>query len=132
MWWVFIAVWAFLLCSIRVYSSCGAGFSLWCFPYRARALRCVVFGCWSKWLSNCSSWAPKWSEVAQSCPTLCNPVDCSLPGSSVHGILQTRILERVAISFSRGSSQPRDWTWVSALQADALTSEPPGKPKAQA
>ena len=40
------------------------------------------------------------SEVAQSCPTLCNPVDCSLPGSSLHGILQARILEWVAISFS--------------------------------
>ena len=41
-------------------------------------------------------------EVAQSCPTLCDPVDCSPPGSSVHGILQARILEWVAISFSRG------------------------------
>ena len=47
------------------------------------------------------------SEVAQSCPTL-GPVDCSPPSSSVHGILQARILEWVAISFSRGSSQPRD------------------------
>ena len=43
-------------------------------------------------------------EVTQSCPTLCDPVDCSPPGSSVHGILQARILEWVAISFSRGSS----------------------------
>ena len=43
-------------------------------------------------------------EVAQSCPTLCDPVDCSLPGFSVHGILQARILEWVTISFSRGSS----------------------------
>ena len=41
------------------------------------------------------------SEVAQSCPTLCNPMDCSLPGSSIHGILQARILEWVAISFSK-------------------------------
>ena len=57
----------------------------------------------------------KWSEVAQSCPTLCDPVDCSLPGSSVHGILQARILEWVAISFSRGSSQPRDQTQVSHI-----------------
>ena len=40
-------------------------------------------------------------------------MDCSLPGSSIHGILQARILEWVAISFSRGSSQPRDWTWIS-------------------
>ena len=53
------------------------------------------------------------SEVAQSCPTLCDPMDCSLPGSSVHGIFQARILEWVAISFSRRPSQPRDWTWVS-------------------
>ena len=48
------------------------------------------------------------SEVAQSCPTLCDPMDCSPPGSSVHGIFQARILEWVAISFSRGSSPPRD------------------------
>ena len=55
----------------------------------------------------------KESEIAQLCPTLCDPMDCSLPGSSVHGILQARILKWVAISFSRGSSQLRDWTWVS-------------------
>ena len=48
------------------------------------------------------------SEVAQSCPTLCDPVDCSPPGSSAHGILQSRILEWVAISFSRGSSRPHE------------------------
>ena len=55
------------------------------------------------------------SEVAQPCPTLHDPMDCSPPGSSVHGILQARILEWVAISFSRGSSQPRDRTWVSHI-----------------
>ena len=44
------------------------------------------------------------SEVAQSCLTLCDPMDCSLPGFSVHGIFQARVLEWVAISFSRGSS----------------------------
>ena len=53
--------------------------------------------------------------VAQSCPTLCNPVDCSLPGSSVHGVSQARILELVVIFFSRASSQTRDWTWVSCI-----------------
>ena len=53
------------------------------------------------------------SEVAQSCLTLCNPVDCRPPGSCVHGISQARILEWVAISFSRWSSQPRDRNWVS-------------------
>ena len=47
-------------------------------------------------------------EVIQSCPTLCNPTDCSLPGFSVHEIFQARVLEWVAISFSRGSSRPRD------------------------
>ena len=51
--------------------------------------------------------------VAQSCPTLCEPMDCSPPGSSVHGIVQARILEWVAVSFSRGSSQPRDGTCAS-------------------
>ena len=44
------------------------------------------------------------SKVTQSCPTLCNPMDCSLLGSSVHGIFQAIVLERIAISFSRGSS----------------------------
>ena len=49
----------------------------------------------------------------QSCPSLCNLKGCSLPGSSVHGILQAGILDRVAISYSRGSSQPRDQTHIS-------------------
>ena len=55
------------------------------------------------------------SEVAQSCPSLCDPMDCSLPHSSIHGIFQARVLEWVAISFSRGSSRPRDWTQVSRI-----------------
>ena len=50
-----------------------------------------------------------------SCPTLCDPIDCILPGSSVHGILQARILEWVAVPFSRGSSQHRDQTWISCM-----------------
>ena len=62
------------------------------------------------------------------CLTLGDPVDCSPPGSCVHGILQARVLEWVAIPFSRGSSWPRDWIWSPALQADSLPSEPPGKP----
>ena len=53
------------------------------------------------------------SEAAQSCLTLCDPMDCSLPDSSVHGISQEKILEWVASSFSKGSSWPRDWTQVS-------------------
>ena len=55
----------------------------------------------------------KESVATQLCPTLCNPVNCSPPGSSVHRILQARILEWVTISFSRGSSRPRDQTRVS-------------------
>ena len=53
------------------------------------------------------------AKLLQSCLTLCDPMDCSPSGSSVHGILQARILEWVAILFSRGSSQPRDLTCVS-------------------
>ena len=53
----------------------------------------------------------------QSCPTLCDPVDCSLLGSSVHGILQARILEWVAIPFSRGSYQPRNRTHISCVSS---------------
>ena len=58
-------------------------------------------------------------KVTQSCLTLCDPVDCGPPGSSIHGILQARILEWVAISFSRGSSQPRIEPRSPALQADS-------------
>ena len=61
------------------------------------------------------------SEVAQSCLTLCDPMDCSPPGSSVHGIFQARVLEWVAISFSRGSSQPRDRTQVSRIAGRHFT-----------
>ena len=53
--------------------------------------------------------------VAQSCPTLCDPMDCSLPGFSVDRILQARILERVAMPSFRGASQPRNWTQVSCI-----------------
>ena len=59
--------------------------------------------------------------VAQSCPTLCDPMDCSPPGSSVHKIFQARILEWVAISFPSGSSQPRDRTWVSCTAGRCFT-----------
>ena len=61
------------------------------------------------------------SSVAQSCLTLCDPMDCSLPGSSVHGIFQARVLEWVAISFSKGSSQPRDRTRVSRIAGRRFT-----------
>ena len=68
----------------------------------------------------------KWTNavkvlVAQLCP--CEPVDCSPPGSSVHGILQARILEQVVMPFSRRSSQPRDRPRSLSLQADSLPFE---------
>ena len=63
-------------------------------------------------------------SVAQSCLTLCDPMDCSPAGSSVHGILQARILEWVAISFSRGSSQPGIKPRSPTLWVDTLPSEP--------
>ena len=61
-----------------------------------------------------TNWEGLWCKCAkllQSCPTFCNPMDCNPPGSSVLWILQARILEWVAISFSRDSSSPRDQTW---------------------
>ena len=75
-------------------------------------------------LSNCGS--PWWGWkvkvlVTQSCPTLCNLVDCSPPGSSIHGILQARIPEWVAIPLFRGSSQPRDRTQVCCIAGRFFT-----------
>ena len=58
---------------------------------------------------------------AQLCLTLCDHMDCSLLSSSVHGIFQARILERIAICFSQGSSQPRDRTWVSCIAGRVFT-----------
>ena len=69
------------------------------------------------------------AKSLQSCLTLCDPMDCSPPGSSVHGILQARTLEWVAIPFSRGSSQPRDRTQISFSSCTAsrfFTTEPLG------
>ena len=66
--------------------------------------------------------------IIQSCPTLWDPTDCSPPGSSVHGILQARIPEWVAMPSSRGSSQPRDQTQVSCIAGGFFTAESPGKP----
>ena len=59
--------------------------------------------------------------VTQSCPTLCDPMDCTLQGSSVHGIFQAQVLEWVDISFSRGSSPPRDQTRVSCIAGSSFT-----------
>ena len=66
------------------------------------------------------AWVKSESEVAQSCPTLCDPMDCSLSGS-VHGIFQARVLEWIAISFSRGSSRPRNRTRVCCIAGRRFT-----------
>ena len=82
--------------------------------------RCIVGWSLTQWLEYLDSltipqgW-PFIVLVAQSCLTLCDPRDCSPLGSCVHGILQARILEWVAIPFSRGPSRPMDWTWVSHI-----------------
>ena len=68
------------------------------------------------------------SSVAQSYQTLCDPMGCSPPGSSVRGILQERILEWVAMPFSRGPSLPRDRAHGPCVSGSSLTTEPPGKP----
>ena len=85
---------------------------------RAKAVRVCVCACTH-------------AKLLQSCSTLCNPMDCSPLVSSVHGILQARILEWVAKPSSRGSSQPRDQThisYVSCIAGGFFTTEPPGKP----
>ena len=69
-------------------------------------------------------------SMTQSCLTLCNCMDCSPPDFSVHEILKARILEWVAIPFSRRSAQPRDQPGSPSLQTDSSPSEPPGKPVA--
>ena len=71
----------------------------------------------------CPPLSPGEVKVAQSCPTLCDPMDYT-----VHGILHARILEWVAFPFSRGSSQPRDWTWVSRTAGRFFVGRVTGKP----
>ena len=84
-------------------------------------------------LNNNNKWHPvpsfhgklkgkKWKQLY-----ITDPTDCSPPGSSIHGILQARILEWVAIPFSRGSSRPRNWTCISCIAGRFFTTEPPGK-----
>ena len=68
------------------------------------------------------------AKLLQPCLTLCDPMDCSLPGTSVHGILQARTLEWAAVPSSRGSSRPRDPTCVSYTQAGSSPLAAPGKP----
>ena len=97
----------------------------WCAAVHGIAKSWTRLGDWmtTVWLSVCVC------SVAQSCPTLGDPVGCSPPAPSVHGILQARVLEQVAVPFSRGSSRPRDWTWVSHIAGRFFTIWPPRKPQ---
>ena len=89
-------------------------FGILCFP---------LVSIWSLYEPNSfiSSYLGKESEVTQLCLTLCDSMDCSLSGSSIRGILQARILEWIAISFSRGSSQPKEWTHVFLIAGRLFT-----------
>ena len=78
-------------------------------------------GTWFQFHGGLSGFYIVKSEVAQSCPALCDPMDCSLPDFSVHGIFQARVLEWVAIPFSRGSSRPRGWTRVFCIVGRRFT-----------
>ena len=82
-----------------------------CFPTLT-----FIMWLWIHW-----KWKKVKMKITQLCLTLCDPPDGSLPGSSVHGILQARILAWVAVPFSRGSSQLRDWTQVSRIAGGFFT-----------
>ena len=113
----FFTIWATREAQLCTWGRCKGG--KW-----VRKLSRVKF--WFSWcgilnplLYLASGW--KWKWVAQSCPTIWDPMDCNPPGSFVHGILQARVLEWVAIPFSRGSSQPRDWTQLSCIAGGFFT-----------
>ena len=91
--------------------------------HRKREFQKNIYFCFTDYVKACHSFcvSESESEVLQLCPTLCDPMDCSPPGSSVHGIFQARVLEYGAISFSRGSSQPRDQTRVSHTAGRCFT-----------
>ena len=98
-----------ILCKYTSYQLISTFFSVICSAFPVGSF-CVYLAC------TCMH-----AQSLQLCPTLCNPMDCNPSGSSVHGILQARILEWVAVLFSRGSSQPRDWIWVSCTAGRLFT-----------
>ena len=87
--------------------------------WERRMYRCICY--WVQVHTACFMKSESVVLVAQSCPTLCNPMDSRLWGSSVCGSLQARIMEWVAVSYSRGSSQPRDQTHVSWIIGEFFT-----------
>ena len=99
-----LAIWSLVpLPFLKPAWTSGNSWFTYCWSLAWRILSIILLACESE------------SEVVQSCPTLCDPMHGSLPGSSVHGIFQARILEWAAIPWSRGSSQPRDQTRVSCI-----------------
>ena len=122
---------SFLLCFSQIsviYHRLAGVFNLFSCPHVAlKSMQCHIFlDWWFPILDSHVTWNTQILKMSNpwwwwfSCSVesnSCNPMDCSLPGFSVHGLLQARILEWVAIPFSRGSSQPRDGTWVSCIAA---------------
>ena len=88
----------------------------------------TILGLGGKIVNNTKSLPSGLFTCAQLCLSLCDPMDCGLPGSSVHGILQARILEWVAISSPRASPWSRDWTCISCMVGGFFTSQSAGKP----
>ena len=104
------------------------GLEGWAFQFHSPDLQGGDRDCWSSYplmvgdlIEHASVMKKEESEVADLCLTLGDPMDCSLPCSFIHGIFQARILEWVAISFSRGPSWPRDWTQVSCIRGRPIT-----------
>jgi len=91
---------------------------VWLLFYNRFSSTCRVIIAWI--LRRCHSKLCMHAKLIQSCPTLCNPMDCSPPGSSVHRILQSRTLEWAAMPSSRGSSRPMDWIHLSYLTSPTL------------
>ena len=95
--------------------------SLWVIPVHQPQASCILHRTWSHFFKRVCVCVCVCVLAAQSCLTLCYPMDCSLPNSTVHGILQARILEWVAIPFSRESFQPRGQTCVSCITGRCFT-----------
>ena len=121
------ALFSLLYTATSLCSICELGENKDCFLLKAQQIqiievslaysKCSVF---VEWMNQCIELKSE-SEVTQSCLTLCDPMNYNLSGSSVHAIFQARILEWVAISFSRRSSQPRDWTQGSCIAGRCFT-----------